>query len=73
MDRVELELLAAALKRHREKAGMTQRELAKKINKPQSFVAKIELGMQPIYVWELYDWCDAVATTPASVLTELNP
>ena len=73
MYRVEHELLAKALKSLRERAGMTQRELAKKVGKPQSFVAKIELSMQPIYVWELFDWCDAVGTTPASVLNELNP
>lgn len=72
MYRVEHEQLAEALKKLREKSGLTQRDLAKKLGKPQSFVAKIELGMQPIYVWEFYDWCEAVETEPPTVLSELS-
>ncbi len=69
MYRVEHEQLAEALKKLREKSGLTRRELATLIIKPQSFVAKIELGMQPIYVWELYDWRDAVNSNPSTVLS----
>jgi transcriptional regulator with XRE-family HTH domain len=65
-------MLAEVLRRYREHAGLTQRGLAHKLEKSQSFVAKIELAMQPIYVWELFDWCAAVGVTPSAVLAEVE-
>lgn len=40
--------------------GLSQSELAQKLNKDQTFVSKIENGTRNIGVIELLDWADAL-------------
>ncbi len=47
--------LCALLVKAREKAGMTQTALAKKLGKPQSFVAKLEGGERRLDVIEFLE------------------
>ena len=47
------QILQAQLKETRIKAGFTQLELAKKINKPQSYVSKYESGERRLDLIEL--------------------
>ena len=48
----------------REKAGLTQRELAAKLGKPQSVIAKIELGTQPVLAIDVISWAEATDAEP---------
>ena len=54
---VKLQIL---LKSTRESAGLTQTALAKKLNRPQSFVSKYESGERRIDLIELREICKAL-------------
>ena len=43
----------------RERAGLTQEELAEKLDRPQSFVSKIESGERRLDIVELEEVCKA--------------
>jgi len=54
------EVLQELLRRARVEAGLTQTELAEKLQRPQSFVSKIESGERLLDILELKEICDAV-------------
>ena len=56
----------------RSSAGLTQRQLAAKIKKPQWFVARAETGSRRIDVAEFIEFCLGCGVEPAKTLTELN-
>jgi transcriptional regulator with XRE-family HTH domain len=58
--------------RARKNAGLTQHELAKRLNKPQSFVAKFEGGERRIDVVEFVTICQAIGTDSAKILRNLR-
>ncbi len=55
----------------RRKAGLTQAELAKRLKKPQSFVAKYEGGERRIDVLEFIDITQAMRAEPTKLLKTL--
>ena len=57
-----------ALTAARKRAGLTQRQLAQRLRKPASFIAKIELVERNVSVIELIAICDALEVAPATVL-----
>jgi transcriptional regulator with XRE-family HTH domain len=61
------ELIAEA----RNRVGLTQHALAKRLGKPQSFVAKYEGGERRIDVVELLMICRAIGTDPIRLLRAL--
>jgi transcriptional regulator with XRE-family HTH domain len=62
-----IELLTAA----REKAGLTQQQLANRLNKPQSFVAKYEGGERRIDLVEFLTIARALDFDPARAVREV--
>jgi transcriptional regulator with XRE-family HTH domain len=62
-----IELLVAA----REKAQLTQQQLADRLGKPQSFVAKYEGGERRIDVIEFLAIARALQADPARMIREL--
>lgn len=64
-------LLRSLLIQHRQDSGMTQAELAQKLNRPQSFVSKYETGERRIDVVELLEICDAVGFDARDLLAKL--
>ena len=50
-------------------AGMTQRDLATKLRKPQSFVAKVEAIERNLSVLEFLEWTEALGIESSAVLT----
>lgn len=61
-------LLSAA----RKDRNLTQAELAERLNKPQSFVAKYENGERRIDVIEFVDITDALDIRPVDILDQLG-
>ncbi len=57
------------MKTAREKAGLTQRQLAAKTGMRQSQIAKIELGDQAVRVMELIEWGRATGADPRDILS----
>lgn len=52
----------------RKNAGLTQRELAKKLNREHSFIARIELGERRVDVIEFYFICEACDASPEKMI-----
>jgi transcriptional regulator with XRE-family HTH domain len=52
-------------------AGLTQHELAKRLHRPQSFVAKYEGGERRVDVIEFIEICKALEADPNKLLRVL--
>jgi transcriptional regulator with XRE-family HTH domain len=63
--------LRAVLKRARKAQGLTQQELALRLKRKQSFVAKYETGERRLDVIEFLDIADALAQDPAWLLNRI--
>jgi transcriptional regulator with XRE-family HTH domain len=61
----------ALLVETREKSGLTQQQLARKLRKPQSFVAKYEGGERRVDVIEFVAIARALGSDPISLLRAL--
>lgn len=57
-------IVQAAIREVRERSGLTQRELCRKLGKEHSFVSKCELGERRIDMVEFYWICRACGATP---------
>jgi transcriptional regulator with XRE-family HTH domain len=58
--------------RTREAAQVTQTELASRLSKPQSFVAKVENLDRRIDIVELADWLQALRIAPQDFAAQLH-
>ena len=65
--------LRTQLRSLRERHGLTQAQVAKRLGKPQSFVAKYEGGERRLSVIEFVDVVRALGADPAAVLRQLIP
>jgi transcriptional regulator with XRE-family HTH domain len=64
--------LISALREARESAGLTQKEVAKKLRRPQSFVSAYESGDRKIDVLEFVRITRAVGMEPSELLRQLT-
>ena len=60
--------LVAALVAARENAGLSQRELAKRLDRAHSFVGKIESGERQLNVLEFCEYANLLGADPADLL-----
>ena len=58
------------MKMAREKAGLSQRDIAAKLETNQTRIALIELGDQYVKVIDLIEWCQVVGADPVELLRE---
>ena len=65
------EAMLALLHRARKEAGLTQAELAERLLKPQSFVAKVEGGERRLDVIEFIQVLHAIGADPADAVREI--
>jgi ribosome-binding protein aMBF1 (putative translation factor) len=61
----------AHLREMRKGAGLTQRDLAKHLRKPQSWVARCERASRRVDVAEWVEWCLGCAVDPKVALDDL--
>jgi len=61
----------AFLREMREKAGLTQRDLADRIRQTQWWVARSETGSRRLDVAEFIEFCKGCGVDPAEALREL--
>ena len=63
--------LCALLSEARKKAGLTQQQLAEMLGRPQSFVAKYELGERRVDVIEFLAIAKILKADPTSIIKTL--
>jgi len=63
--------LVRRLTEARKSAGLTQHDLAKRLRRNQSFVAKYEGGERRIEVIEFVQICRAIGTSPEQLIVRL--
>lgn len=68
---IRRETLRRLLKESRLIAGLRQQDVAKRLGKPQSFVAKIESGERKVDLIEALDYCAATGADPLSIVKKL--
>jgi transcriptional regulator with XRE-family HTH domain len=68
--RREYQLLAELLREARERAGLTQAELATRLSRSQSFVSDIELCRRRIDLTQLNDICDEIGLSIVTLVTQ---
>lgn len=65
-------ILLSLLRAVRKTAGVRQEDVAKTLDRPQSFVSKYESGERRLDVLELYDVCKALDTSFAGFAAQLE-
>lgn len=68
----EYSLLLKMLRDTREASGVTQEEMATRLNATQSFVSKCERGERRLDVVELHHWCGALGKSFPSFLKKFD-
>ena len=64
--------LCELLREARHRRGLTQQQLAAKLRRPQSFIAKYELGERRLDVVEFLDVTRGIAVNPCDVLKQID-
>jgi transcriptional regulator with XRE-family HTH domain len=70
--RIDYQILPPYLREMRKNAGLTQRDLAKLLNKPQNFVHRCETGGRRIDAIELIIWCQKCGVNPKTAIGKLT-
>lgn len=65
------EFLLAAVRAARHRARVTQRELARRLGRVPSFIAKIETGQRQLHVLELWELADGLGIDPRALFSEI--
>ncbi len=65
------DLFLEQLREARRKAGLTQREAAKKMSRPQSWIAQSETGERRVDVVELLEFLEAYGARPGKFVERL--
>lgn len=66
------EKLRLLLAKAREEAGLTQVELAERLDRPQTFVSKIERGVRGVDVIEFIEIAKAMGLDPGKFIKKLD-
>lgn len=61
----------AVLAEVRTKAGVTQRELARRLDRAHSYVSRIEIGDRRLDVPEMIQWCEVLNADPVEVFKRI--
>ncbi|MBT8524227.1 helix-turn-helix transcriptional regulator [Polynucleobacter paneuropaeus] len=72
LERQKYELLRSELKKARVESGILQKDLAKTLRKPQSYISKIESGERNLDVIEFIQYCEGLGIDPTKWLRKLT-
>ena len=64
-------VLPTFLREMRENAGLTQREIGKRLNKPQSYVYNCETANRRVDITEFIQWSKACEINPKTAFNKL--
>lgn len=64
-------ILPMFLRQMREKAGLTQREIGKRLKKPQSYVYNCETANRRVDITEFISWARACEVKPQTAFSRL--
>jgi len=70
-DDIRRKTLRTELRNARVHAGLRQLDVAQKLGKPQSYVAKVESGERRIDLIEVLDLCQVVSLDPKVLIKKL--
>jgi transcriptional regulator with XRE-family HTH domain len=62
----------AFLRRVREEAGLTQRQIGDKLDRPQSWVYNCESGNRRVDIAEFCTWCRVCGVPPVNAIRRLG-
>ena len=65
------EALRAFLLEQRQRSGLRQVDLAKRLKRGQDYVSTVETGQKIVNVVELMEWADAIGFDPREALRRL--
>lgn len=65
-------LLIGKLIDERKRIGMTQANLAKKLGRHQSYVAKVEVCERKLDVFEFVEWCQALDLAASQFISNIE-
>jgi transcriptional regulator with XRE-family HTH domain len=65
------EALRAFLVESRDKAGLSQTDLAKRLRRSQSYVSYVETGQKLVDVVEMMEWADAIGFDVGEIINRL--
>lgn len=61
----------AVLVQVREEAGVSQRELARRLKRAHSYISRVELGDRRLDVPEFIEWCECLDADPLTVFRRI--
>lgn len=68
---VEYQLVINILKSERLKAGLTQKQFAEKVDKPQSFISKVESGERRLDFVEFIHLARLLSLDPCEIMLKI--
>lgn len=71
-DRPEHEILGKILREARDEAGLTQREVAAKLDRSQAYIWKVETGVQHIDIPTLFDLAVILGKEPNDLISQIS-
>ena len=72
LEREKYEFFRSELKKARITSGLLQKDLAKSLYRPQSYISKIESGERSIDVVEFINYCQAVGIDSAKFIKRVS-
>lgn len=55
----------------RKSKGITQQDLADRLSRPQSYIAKVETGERRLDVVEFIEWASAIDSSPPELISAI--
>ena len=71
LERQKYEFLRSELKKARLESNILQKDLAKTLKKPQSYISKVESGERSMDIIEFVDYCKGLGLEPSKWLKKL--